>query len=271
VRELKALIAFAVTYVLIAARRLPLLRIGRPTLALAGAVAMVAVGVLTPAEAFGFVDLRTLALLFGMMVISGYLDEAGFFAALTRTTLWRTWSPETLLDGVVWISGLAVNHALLLLVYRRRLRPAGAAAGAAVLVEEASPLPKGQTLYGPVYSHVYWGTKPRTFDPACTLSVRNIDPAQPIPLTGVDYCNTEGKKIRAYLAKPVTIAPLDTKEYYLEEEDTAGGSGANFLVKRASDRPVNPPIVECVMIGVEAAQGGSFTSRGRVILESPPR
>lgn len=104
---LPALAIFAATYFLIAARRFRVLHLGRPAGALVGAVAMVLVGVLTPAEAYSAVDLNTLGLLFGMMVLSGYLDEAGFFGALAGHTLRRASSPALLLAAVVWITGIA--------------------------------------------------------------------------------------------------------------------------------------------------------------------
>lgn len=102
-----ALTVLVVTYVLIAARRLRLLHIGRPAGALVGAVAMVLLGVLSPAEAYGAIDLGTLALLFGMMVLSGYLEEAGFFGALAALTLRRSSSPVFLLGAIVWVTGIA--------------------------------------------------------------------------------------------------------------------------------------------------------------------
>jgi Na+/H+ antiporter NhaD/arsenite permease-like protein len=102
-----ALAIFTGTYLLIAARRFRLLHVGRPAGALIGAVAMVLFGVLTPAEAYSSVDLPTLGLLFGMMVLSAYLDEAGFFSALADATLRRSSSPKALLGAVVWVSGLA--------------------------------------------------------------------------------------------------------------------------------------------------------------------
>lgn len=139
----------------------------------------------------------------------------------------------------------------------------------AFMGDEGPALSRGQTLYVPVYSHIYWGPKARTFNLACTLSVRNVDPREPITLVSVDYYDTDGKKIRSFLDKPEKLPPLGTKEQYIEEKDTKGGSGANFIVRWVSDKPANPPIVECVMIGVEAAQGVSFTSRARVILEPP--
>ena len=40
---------------------------------------------------------------------------------------------------------------------------------------------------------------------------------------------------------------------------------ANFLVEWKSEKSVNPPFVESVMIGAEGQQGISFASRGQVI------
>lgn len=80
---------FALTYLLITARRLRWLPIGRPAGALFGAVLVVAVGGLTPHQAYARVDHDTLVLLFGMMLITAHLERAGFFA----------WSGELLLRG----------------------------------------------------------------------------------------------------------------------------------------------------------------------------
>ena len=138
---------------------------------------------------------------------------------------------------------------------------------ALLLMGEGPVLSKGQTLYVPAYSHIYWGPKGRPFNLACTLSLRNTDPAATVTVTSVEYYDTAGKRIRSYLEAPLSLGPLATKEFYVEEEDTAGGSGANFLVRWSAPSPVNALLVECVMIGVRSGQGVSFTSRAREIAE----
>ncbi len=126
---------------------------------------------------------------------------------------------------------------------------------------------RGQTLYVPVYSHIYSGDKEQPFYLAVTLSIRNTDPARPFTLTGVDYHDTEGKSLRGYLEAPVTLGPLASVRYVIAERDKAGGSGANFIVKWNADAPVTLPIVESVMIGTQTQQGISFTSRAQVVAE----
>src|SRR5689334_18933610 len=83
-----ALAVFALTYLSIAAGRVPYLSLDRPATALLGAVVMVAAGVLTPREAGAAVNGDTLGLLLGTMVLAAYLTEAGFFR-------WASWKVVT--------------------------------------------------------------------------------------------------------------------------------------------------------------------------------
>jgi hypothetical protein len=126
----------------------------------------------------------------------------------------------------------------------------------------AAELYKGQTLYVPVYTHIYHGPKAQIFNLTCTLSVRNTDMTKPIEVIAVDYYDSYGKKLRQFLNKPLIIGPLATRKYILDVSEQKGGSGANFIVVWRSDEPVNPPIAEAIMIGTQGNQGVSFTSRG---------
>lgn len=96
---------FALTYVLIAARRLRWLPIGRPAGALLGAVLMVVVGALTPAEAYAAIDHDTVVLLLGMMLMTAYLEAAGFFERLARAMIARAATPWSLLVVVSLAAG----------------------------------------------------------------------------------------------------------------------------------------------------------------------
>lgn len=142
-----------------------------------------------------------------------------------------------------------------------------AATGAAVAER---PQSQGQTLYVPVYSHIYSGDRERPVYLAVTVSIRNTDPAHAIEVTSVDYFNSEGRLLQHYLDKPIRLAPLATVRYVVKESDKSGGSGANFLVRWQSAEPVNPPLAESVMISTASQLGISFTSRGLPILEAQP-
>ncbi len=98
-----------------------------------------------------------------------------------------------------------------------------------------------------------------------TLSLRNVDPKQSITITSVDYYGTKGELLKKYLNQAVVLGPLESTRYVIPQKDKSGGSGANFLVTWKSGKPVNPPIMESIMIGAERQLGISFTSRGQIL------
>ncbi len=130
---------------------------------------------------------------------------------------------------------------------------------------EEITLSKGETIYVPAYSHIYIGNHERPFLLTVTLSIRNIDLNHEINITSIDYYETQGKHLKRTLDAPKRLKPLESIRYVISEKDKSGGSGANFIVQWSADRPVNPPIIESIMIGAQSGQGISFTSRGRVI------
>lgn len=131
--------------------------------------------------------------------------------------------------------------------------------------EEATLLSKGQALYVPAYSHIYAGNRDLPILLTVTLSIRNTDPNHPITITSVDYYGTKGELLKKYLDQAVVLTPFQSTRYIIPQKDKSGGSGANFLVAWKSEKAVNPPLVESVMIGAEGQQGISFTSRSQVI------
>ena len=140
------------------------------------------------------------------------------------------------------------------------LTPAGSSAG-------DIQLSMGQSVYVSIYSHIYSGLKARPFDLAAILSIRNTDINQPVTIVSVKYYDTEGKLLKEYLDDPLQLKALASTRYIIMEDDKAGGSGANFIVKWKSSKKVTPPIIEAVMIGTHSGQGISFVSRGQVIEE----
>ena len=125
----------------------------------------------------------------------------------------------------------------------------------------------GQTVYVPIYSHIYSGDKERPVDLAATLSVRNADPGRSIMIMAVDYYNSEGTLVKNYLSGPVELRRMATLRYVVKQSDKKGGSGANFVVRWQAAQAVVPPLIESVMISTQSQQGISFTSRGKVISE----
>ena len=123
----------------------------------------------------------------------------------------------------------------------------------------------GQTVYAPVYSHIYVGAQGQEFQLAATLSVRNTSMLKPISLDYVGYYDSSGKMLRNMITSPLQIEPLGSSQYFIGESDTAGGFGAFFLVKWSADARVNEPVIEVVTAGTRSGQGISFVSSGKVL------
>jgi Na+/H+ antiporter NhaD/arsenite permease-like protein len=101
-----ALAAFLCTYLGLALGRVPGLRVDRTGVAIIGAAVMVVTGVIPWERAVAAVDAHTLALLFGMMIVSAYLRLSGFFHLVTVWAVRRTRTPFGLLAAMVGASGI---------------------------------------------------------------------------------------------------------------------------------------------------------------------
>ncbi|MBI4366451.1 MAG: DUF3124 domain-containing protein, partial [Deltaproteobacteria bacterium] len=97
------------------------------------------------------------------------------------------------------------------------------------------------------------------------VSIRNTDPSHPIRVMSAKYYDTNGKLLREYEQTPRDVPSLGTIEYFVEQRDTTGGSGANFLVRWESGTPINPPIIESVHVYFRGTQAMAFATPGRVI------
>jgi Na+/H+ antiporter NhaD/arsenite permease-like protein len=104
--QLVALAAFGGTYLGLALGRLPVFRVDRTGVAIIGAVAMVVGGVISWDEAVASVDVHTLALLFGMMIVAAYLRLSGFFTVTTAWAVQRARTPDAVLGAVIVVSGV---------------------------------------------------------------------------------------------------------------------------------------------------------------------
>ncbi|HEU5086469.1 MAG TPA: SLC13 family permease, partial [Roseiflexaceae bacterium] len=96
----------AATIIGIAVGRWPWLRADRTTIALLGAAMLLAVGALSLDQALAALDLRTLLLLFSMMVLNANLFFAGFFGVVVRRLVHIARGPRTLLALIIVASGI---------------------------------------------------------------------------------------------------------------------------------------------------------------------
>ncbi len=97
-------LVFLLTYAGIALGGIPGLALDRTGIALLGAIAMLAIGALSLAEAVAAVDVPTLLLLYGLMVVSAQLQISGFYGRAADLLGRVATTPRRLLLGVMVIS-----------------------------------------------------------------------------------------------------------------------------------------------------------------------
>ena len=122
----------------------------------------------------------------------------------------------------------------------------------------------GQTVYVPVYSHIY-SEGGQAYLLETTLSIRNSDPNRPITIQSVRYYDTKGQLVEDHIKGSVSLGPLETISFLVEKSDVRGGSGANFIVAWDAVEPVYEPIIEAIMVGAAGVRGISFVSHGRTL------
>lgn len=103
--QLAALVIFTMTYVAIAWGRFPGLRLDRTGAALAGAVCMIAAGVLTLRQAYAAIDFDTITLLLGMMIVVAHLRLSGVFGLISAGVANHVRHPLILLCAIILVSG----------------------------------------------------------------------------------------------------------------------------------------------------------------------
>lgn len=96
----------AITLIGVAVGRYPGLRMNRATIAMVGATLLVCVGALSLGQALASVDLRTLVLLFAIMVINVNLRLGGFFTWVAGRVMERARNPRWLLALVMAVTGV---------------------------------------------------------------------------------------------------------------------------------------------------------------------
>jgi Na+/H+ antiporter NhaD/arsenite permease-like protein len=100
------LLIFCATYLVVAVGRLPGWRLDRTGAALVGASLMVSVGGLSLEQAYAAIDLNTIVLLLGMMLLVAHLRLSGFLELVSAGMLKRAHHPLVLLAATVGVVGL---------------------------------------------------------------------------------------------------------------------------------------------------------------------
>lgn len=115
-----AAIILAITFAMISVRRLPGIRISMWGAAMAGAILMLASGVVDLDSVPGYLNFDVILLLLGMMLLVAALDSCGFFGRVTNLMLKGSGDGRGLLAFVMliaaFLSALVLNDAVVLLM-----------------------------------------------------------------------------------------------------------------------------------------------------------
>jgi Na+/H+ antiporter NhaD/arsenite permease-like protein len=113
-----AVVIFFATYAVVAIGKLPGFYLDRAGAALLGASLMLATGLLSLDDAYRAIDIDTIALLLGMMIVVANLRLSGFFRLCNKWVMTRAGHPIALLGAVTLVSGFfsafLVNDAICL-------------------------------------------------------------------------------------------------------------------------------------------------------------
>lgn len=116
-------------------------------------------------------------------------------------------------------------------------------------------------VYVPIYSDIYNQTRDTRTLLTATLSIRNTSIRDSLFVSTIDYYNTQGDLVRSYIDSPIFLKPMESIDYVIEQQDTSGGSGANFIIDWYSKKQLKP-LFQAVMVGGLGAQAFSFTTDG---------
>jgi Protein of unknown function (DUF3124) len=125
-----------------------------------------------------------------------------------------------------------------------------------------------ESVYVPIYSHIYYEDNQHQLTLVGTLSIRNTDANNSLILKSIRYYDTKGQLKENLLDHPVKLGPFATADVVVPRTNDSGGSGANFVVDWISEEKIAEPLIEAVMVSTGASQSVSFVSRGVVTVRS---
>ena len=127
------------------------------------------------------------------------------------------------------------------------------------------PLPDSlvsNAVYVPLYRTLYVGEERAVNKLSATLSIHNTSSKQPLVLKKVTYFDGGGTAIVERLAEPHLLPPMASAEFYIDSAELNSAAIAATVVEWGGHSPINPPLIEAIVIGKYGAKGFSIHSRG---------
>lgn len=130
----------------------------------------------------------------------------------------------------------------------------------AIHLPTKDPLEYGKS-YLSIYSEIYSYTEHRTHSLTSMVSMRNTSDLDTIYLLRAEYFDTHGKSVQKYFDHPIFLAPMETTEIIIDENDVSGGTGSNFIFEWKTPKNCPKPLFEGIMTSTMGQQGLSFTTQ----------
>lgn len=119
--------------------------------------------------------------------------------------------------------------------------------------------------YLSIYSQIQSSSKLEHYNLASMVSIRNTSEKDSIFIQNADYFDSHGKLLRSYFKEPIFLAPMETIEINIDQLDSQGGTGSNFIFKWKVPNACPEPIFEAVMSSVIGTQAMAFVTSGKKI------
>jgi len=124
---------------------------------------------------------------------------------------------------------------------------------------------EGGKSYLSIYSQIFSLTEHKTHNLTVMVSLRNMSDTDTIYMDTAQYYDTHGVSIHDYFKNTIYLAPLETLEIVIDEMDTAGGTGGNFIFEWKIPQTSPEPLFEAVMSSTTSQQGLSFITEAKRI------
>lgn len=133
------------------------------------------------------------------------------------------------------------------------------------VIPDSSKLGYFETDYLPVYSDIYHKDGTRRFYLTTTLSIRNTSLIDSAYIISATYYDSYGRILKEYVDSVILLSPLESIEFVVEEKETIGGAGANFIVSWGAPSYSDQLLIQAIMIGTYGQQGISFVTDAKII------
>gem|GEM_PF-593494 len=122
-----------------------------------------------------------------------------------------------------------------------------------------------ETDYAFIYSDIYYYDGTLKYPLANTVSIRNISLTDTAYILKANYYDSYGNFLQNYVDTAIVMAPLESIEFVVEEYESKGGVGANFIIEWGADRYAHQICVQTIVVGIYRQSEISLLTDAKVI------